>query len=192
MKKIFIMFLIVITIMLAFSISAYAEYELPDTMPHNTNNFPYVTYVYNLMDINNPKYTVVYTSVQNFDIIEDEWQGRSCYNIRFRDVSFEIYHYYINAGGPWVRQGETVYHDDGVWGLFAFDIISVNYPLGYAETTLEVEEHQSSFFGIDFEYSGFFGDLKVQLGKKEESGTYKTIKEWQYPKGSGHVSIPAS
>lgn len=192
MKKIFVMFLIVITITLAYSISAYAEYVLPDTMPTNTDNLPYTIYIYNLMDIDNPKYTVVYASMAHTVMYETEWLGSPCHMIRWEQtVSVEIYHYDINAGGHWVRQGDKVHTMDN-WGMYVHDFISVNYPLGLAETTLEVEENQSSFFGIDFEYSGFFGDLKVQLGKKEESGTYKTIKEWQYPKGSGHVSIPAS
>jgi hypothetical protein len=64
--------------------------------------------------------------------------------------------------------------------------------LGLATTTLEVEENHSSFFGIDFDYSNFFGDLKLTIGKKQEDSTYKIIKEWQYPKGAGHVSIPAT
>ena len=189
MRKIFIMFLIVVTIILAYSISAYAEYELPDTMPTNTNNFPYIIYLYK--DFSEPVYTVIYTSVPHYIILEDEWLGIPCYQIRWENVSYEIYQYSINEGGPWVRKGKTINNSEN-WGTRQHDIIFMNYASGLAEVTLEVEENQSSFFGIDFDYSGFFGDLKLQIGKKQEGGTYKIIKEWQYPKGSGHVSIPAS
>lgn len=192
MKKIFITFLIVVTIILAFSISAYAEYVLPDTMPTNTNNFPYITYIYNLMVSDAPKYTVIYSNIPHTVMYESEWLGSPCYLMRWEEqVSVEIYNYDINAGGPWVRQGGTIITMPS-WGMYVHDFIYMNYASGLAETTLEVEENQSSFFGIDFDYSGFFGDLKLQIGKKQESGTYKIIKEWQYPKGSGHVAIPAS
>lgn len=190
MKKIFIMFLIVVIITMSYSISAYAEYVLPDTMPTNTNNLPYTVYIYNLMDVNKPKYTVIYTSVPHYEIFESEWGGRPCYQIRWKNVSIERYDYNIKAGGTWKREGEITHMSD--WGMYVHDFIYMNYGSGLAETTLEVDENQSSFIGIDFDYSGFLGDLKVKLGKKEEGSTYKIIKEWQYPKGEGHVSIPAS
>ena len=189
MKKIFIMFMIVITIILAFSMSAYAGYVLSDGMPSNLENLPYMLYYYNIMG---QRYTVVYTSVPGSVSRMIEKGGYPYYEVNWENVTVDIWHYDINTGGPWYRAGNAPPYTYSSYKLHVYDIISVNYSLGIAETTLEVEEHQSSFFGIDFEYSGFFGDLTVQLGKKEESGTYKTIKEWQYPKGSGHVSIPAS
>jgi len=191
MKKYFIMFLIVITIILAFSIAAYAEYELPDTMPTNTENLPYIVYLYVSPDSNNQQYKVIYTSVPHYIIYETEFLGRQCYLMRWENVRYEVWQYDIKEGGPWKRLGDGVNYSDS-WGAYLDDIIYMNYASGLAEVTLEVEENQSSFFGIDFDYSGFFGDLKLQIGKKQEDSTYKIIKEWQYPRGSGHVSIPAS
>jgi hypothetical protein len=188
MKKFFIMFLIVITIILAFSISVYAEYDLPDTMPTNTYNYPYIVYVfYDFENVGPPRYSVIYTSVPHYIIYEDEWFGEPCYMIRWKNVGYELWEYIIDEGGTW--EGISGTHPN--WGYPATDIIYMNYASGLAEITLEVEENQNSFFGIDFDYSWFLGDLKLQIGKKQEGGTYKVIKEWKYPKGSGHVSIPA-
>ncbi len=190
MKKIVIMFLIVITIILVFSISVYAEYELPDTMPINTNDYPYMVYAYcdYGKDGQPPWYVVIYTSVPHYIIYETEWvlTGKPCYIIRYENVGYEICEY--NIEGDYWEQISGMHPD---WGYPITDIIYMNYASGLAEVTLEVEENQNSFLGLDFDYSGFWGDLKIQLGKKQESGTYKVIKEWQYPKGSGHVSIPA-
>ena len=192
MKRIIIMIMIVMTITLGIGISAYAQYELPDEIPPSQENYPYMVYFYDLMDASNPRYMVMYSTVPGTIVGMVEWGGLPMYHLKFGECYVEKYIYEINKGGPWERTANEPEYHPYSYGYYVYDFIGVNYSLGYAETTLEVEENQSSFFGIDFDYSGFFGDLRVQLGKKEESGTYKIIKEWQYPRGSGHVSIPAN
>ena len=186
MKKIFIMFLIVIIITLAFSISVYAEYIEP--LPENTYNLPYM-----IITEQGSEYVLVYTNkplmVKSLDYRGD---GSGLILLGLVDeTDTYIGHVYRQELGKqsWISMGDA---NEMNTNWLCTDIVYCNYSLGVAITTFELEENQYSFFGIDFDYSGFFGDLKLQIGKKQEGGTYKIIKEWQYPKGSGHVSIPTS
>lgn len=185
MKKCIIIFLIVVSITLTLSVEVYAEYI--GTLPPNTYNLPCMVL---LIRNETGEYNVLYTSrpleVLSLDYYGD---GTGYLKLGVLEGDYEVQYYRKYSGIDWY---ESLYseHSNDYWG--AKEILFVNYSLGTAETTFVLEENQSSFFGIDFDYSGFFGDLKIQLGKKEENGTYKIIKEWQYPKGSGSVSIPAN
>ena len=185
MKKIFVVFLIVITIILAFSMSAYAEYLEP--LPDNTYNLPYMI----ILKRDSENYLLIYSSmpmeVKSTDYYGDG-TGYLQVGIGGYGCEAHLYNYKVSKQ----RWDDLGYNVASSGYYVSEDIMYSNYTLGTATTTFELEENQKSFFGIDFDYSGFFGNLKIQLGKKQESGTYKTIKEWQYPKGSGHVSIPAS
>lgn len=183
MKKI-ILIIIVIIIMLI-GVTVYAEYIEP--LPDNTHNLPYMI----ILDRDGGNILLAYTS-KPFEVASTDWYGDGTgylqVGIGGDGCEAHLYNYKVSTQ-KWDDLGYSVVHR----GYYVSrDILYINYTLGTAITTFELEENQKSFLGIDFDYSGFWGDLKLQIGKKQEDSTYKIIKEWQYPKGSGHVSIPAS
>lgn len=184
MKKIAV--IIIFVIILSIGVAVYAEYIEP--LPDNTYNLPYMI----ILNRDGQNYLLFYTSMP-LEVVSTDYYGDGTGYIEIGitiagGCAAHLYNYEVSKE-KWSDLG----YGENFRGLYVSeDIMYINYTLGTATTTFELEENQKSFFGIDFDYSGFFGDLKVQLGKKEESGTYKIIKEWQYPKGVGHVSIPAS
>jgi len=187
MKKIFV--IIIFVVIISIGVSVYAEYSEP--LPQQPSEFPYIFIGKELSSVGNI-YVLYYSNipvrVENYR----PWTGGRYVWDLIHPPGLVFYKYIqIEGSSEWLYQGRWTYEEDQYGGVFDYVIYS-NSSVGTALIDLEVEEYNNSFFGIDFDYSGFFGDLKVQLGKKEESGTYKIIKEWQYPKGSGHVSIPAS
>ena len=195
MKKCIIILLIVVSITLSLSITVNAA-AYPEPLPENTYELPYVTILYGEEAEHTFRhYRLIYSSVPLVVYTLDSWEDGTGYmgleGMVGDDVRFTACeHLYKQSTGWRYTYYSTSYTNATKWACH--EIVCVNYSVGLATTTFELEENQSSFFGIDFDYSGFFGDLKIQVGKKEESGTYKIIKEWQYPKGAGHVSIPAS
>jgi len=180
MKKFIIILLIVVLITLSLNIAINAASLEP--LPEGPSNLPYMV-VYNWK---NYGYWCLYTD-RPLKVVKIDDSGK--YKIGVLEGSYELQIYRKWEDTSWY---ESNYYSSTTETWTATQILYVNYSIGTAETTFELEEKKSSFFGIDFDYSGFFGDLKIQLGKKQESGTYKIIKEWQYPKGEGHVSIPES
>ena len=192
MKKYVVLFLIVVSIILLLSNTVHAAYAEP--LPENIYNLPYIIILHREPGEHSPSgsYILMYKSepfvVKSVDCYGDGTgylllgvEGDIPYDVHWFQQKYgyeewELKHYEVGQATNWT----------------CTDIVYCNYSLGLAEITFELEENQNSFFGIDFDYSGFWGDLKLQIGKKEEkTGNYKIIKEWQYPKGSGHVSIPA-
>ena len=192
MKKYIVLFLIVVLITLSLGITVNAAYSEP--LPENIYNLPYMIIMHREPGEHSPtgSYILLYTS-EPFAVWKVDVYGDGTGYIGLTSAGYVPYdvHWFEQEYNEetWTekhyRLGQTT-------SWTCTDIVYCNHSLGTATTTFELEENQSSFFGIDFDYSGFFGDLKLQIGKKQESGTYKIIKEWQYPKGSGHVSIPAS
>jgi hypothetical protein len=176
----------IFVVIVSIGVSVYAEYTEP--LPDNTYNLPYMI----ILNRDSENYLLLYTSMPVVVVSTDYYKDGTGYlqiGITIAGgCAAHLYNYEV-SNETWSDLG----YSENFRGLYVSeDIMYSNYSLGTATTTFELEENQKSFFGIDFEYSGFFGNLKVQLGKKQESGTYKTIKEWQYPKGTGHVSIPAN
>lgn len=186
MKKISV--LIILVIIMSIGVSVYAEYseplpEQPSDMPcifisknvHDWGNV-YVLY-YSNIPVRLEDYRQLITGKWGWDVIHPQGQ-------RLRK-------YIQNEGSSeWQFQGTFNYSEDTNGGFTEY-VVYTNYSIGQTLVDLEVAEENYSFFGIDFEYSNFFGDLKLELGKKQEDSTYKILKEWQYPSGAGHVSIPA-
>lgn len=192
MKKYLVLLLIVVSIILSLSITVNAEYIEP--LPANSHNLPYMLIVhYDDGPHSNASYAIIYSSEPLYVISTDAYGDETGYlKMDTLDGGKIItLHTYIQIEGEYTWGNES-YSENFGGNLTCSDIVYANYSLGLASTTFELEESQSSFFGIDFDYSGFFSDLHVKLGKQEDNGTYKIIKEWQYPKGDGHVSIPAS
>ena len=188
MKKIFFL-MIIFVIIVSVGVAVYAAYIEP--LPENTYNLPYMIITYQRAGEHSSKntYSLVYTDrpieVVSLDAFGDE-TGYMALGVL--EGHYAMHEFLQDEGNEWWYGEYYTPGTDGAWTCH--EIVYCNYSLGLASTTFELEENQSSFFGIDFDYSGFFGDLKLQIGKKQEDGTYKIIKEWQYPKGSGHVSIP--
>lgn len=188
MKKYVVLFLIVVSIILLLSNTVHAAYAEP--LPENKYGLPYMIIIYlrGGHHAGYDAYQVIYTSrplvVKSLDWFGDD---TGVLGIGVLEGTYDIHLYEQKVGAGW----REVYYDKNINGNWTCtEIVNTNYSLGVV--TFELEENQSSFIGIDFDYSWFFGDLKLQIGKKEkETGQYKIIKEWQYPKGSGHVSIPA-
>ena len=191
MKKIFFL-MIIFVVIVSIGVTVYAEYIEP--LPEQPSDCPCVTIIVDVWGNNYKTYVLYYT---NIPIRLEEYDGG------MSDLVWYVVHpqgqkcvKYIQQEGnsEWEYQGTLYYDEDKRKSVMDERdyIVYTNSSLGTGLVDLEVAEYNNSFFGIDFNYSGFFGNLKVQLGKKEESGTYKVLKEWQYPKGSGHVSIPAS
>jgi hypothetical protein len=186
MKKVFFIVIIFVMIILM-GVSVYAEYI--EQLPTQPPEYPYMFIGYNVGPSANG-YILYYSNIPLRVGNYREWLGKYVWDIIFpAGVEFRLYSQLESTSG-WVYHGTFSRDEDELTVID--DVVYANYGIGSGLVDLEISENNRSFFGIDFDYSGFFGDLKVQLGKKEESGTYKLIKEWQYPKGSGHVSIPAS
>ena len=192
MKKVSI--LIIFFVIVSIGVSVYAAYIEP--LPENIYNFPYVIILHKEEGEHAVRevYTLIYKS-EPFVIREVDYYGDGTGYFMLGiegDGTYEMewFEQVVELEEGWKFKQHSTGGPGSVW--LCTDIVYCNYSLGLASTTFELEENQTSFFGIDFDYSWFFGDLKLQIGKKEESGTYKIIKEWQYPRGSGHVSIPAS
>ena len=188
MKKIAV--IIIFVIIVSVGVSAYAVYIEP--LPEQPSELPCI-YIFKELGVSGQAiYTLYYANVpmrlgDYVELTGDRYVWQVIYP---QGITFRKY-VQIEGNSDWEYHGVYSYNEDKVGGIADY-VVYTNTSMGKAVVDLEVSENNSSFFGIDFDYSGFFGDLRVQLGKKEESGTYKIIKEWQYPKGSGHVSIPAS
>lgn len=187
MKKIFQ--IIIVVIIMSIGVSVYAEYIEP--LPEQPSDCPYL--FIGKYEASSKQYVLIYTNkpvrLENYRLWID---GRYVWDLIYPEGTKEVKYIQLEGETDWDYVG-TRYYEEGADHYIIDYPVYVNYSLGIGTTTFELEENQLSFFGIDFDYSGFFGDLKLQIGKKQEGGTtYKTIKEWQYPKGSGHVSIPAS
>lgn len=186
MKKYVVLLLIVVSIIL--SLASVVNAEDLETLPDNTYNLPYIIVFDGIYGYG---YSVLYTS-RPLEVISYDYYGDGSgdWELGVSSGKYDAHHYSKNIDNEWSSTGYYYPSTKRTW--HCREVIYINYSLGTGEIIFELEENQSSFFGIDFDYSGFLGDLRVQIGKKQESGTYKVLKEWQYPKGSGHVSIPAS
>ena len=189
MKKITL--IIIFVLIVSIGVAVYAAYTEP--LPENIYNLPYMMIFHTEIGEHSgeERYLLIYSS-EPYKIISTDFYGDGTGYLWIGTEKSGVAHVFEERQGNEGWWGKGYVENTLTIRYIGTDIVYANYSMGYATTTFELEENQSSFFGIDFEYSGFFGDLKVQLGKKQESGTYKTIKEWQYPKGSGHVSIPVS
>ena len=184
MKKVFFIVIIFVVIM-SIGVSVYAEYTEP--LPTQPSEYPYIfickeagryyALYYSNIPIRLENYRELYSGKYVWDVIHPQGQKLAKY------IEDEEY-------PGWTYGGIFEYFEDTNGGYTEY-IVYTNASIGQTFVDLEVEEENYSFFGIDFEYSNFFGDLKLELGKKQEDSTYKILKEWQYPSGAGHVSIPA-
>jgi len=185
--------IIIFVIIVSIGVAVYAGYTEP--IPDNRYNLPYMIILYNDEGKHaHENYRLIYSSVPlvvtELDFYGDETGYMGLRGMVGDEEKFTVHYYIYEKSTGWYEMYYRTSEDRRtVWTCM--EIVYTNYSVGLATTTFELEENQSSFFGIDFDYSCFWGDLKLQIGKKEESGTYKILKEWQYPKGSGHVSIPA-
>lgn len=184
MKKIFLM--IIFFVIVSIGVSVYAQYIEP--LPNQPSELPYILICKDVHDCYVLYYSNMSLRVENYR----KWiYGSYVWDIIYPQGVILRKYVQVEGSSKWNYHGEFSIDEEIVGGVVEY-VVYTNSFVGEALVDLEVSEYNNSFFGIDFDYSGFFGDLKVQLGKKEESGTYKTIKEWQYPKGAGHVTIPAS
>ena len=188
MRKYVVMLLIIVSIILLLSIMVHAAYAEP--LPGNPYGLPYVMIMYWREGEHSAggHYHLVYSSEPFVIKSEDAYgDGTGYLLIGLLDGHCDLCVYEQPPGHEmWIFK----YYEENVSINWApTDIVYCNYAVGI--TTFELEENHSSFFGIDFDYSNFFGDLKLTIGKKQEDNTYKEIKEWVYPPGAGHVSIPA-
>ena len=183
MKKVFFIVIIFVVIM-SIGVSVYAEYIEP--LPNQPSEYPYIFIEYS-MNSYQLYYSNIPLGVDNYR----EWGDKYVWDLIYPQGVEFVKYVQPEDSTQWYCHGTFSFDEETRQYVIEY-IIYANYSVGSALIDLEVSEYNNSFFGIDFDYSGFWGDLRVQLGKKEESGTYKTLKEWQYPKGSGHVSIPAN
>ena len=187
MKRIFFLMIIFVVIM-SLGMSVYAKYIEP--LPEKPSEYPYI--FIGKVESSVSAYVLYYSNIPvRLENYRQLVGGRNVWDV-IHPQGQELKKYIqIEGSSEWQYQGTFNYTEDTGGGVVDY-VVYTNAWVGQTFVDLEIEEEQKSFFGIDFDYSGFFGDLRVQLGKKEENGTYKVLKEWQYPKGSGHVSIPAS
>ena len=186
-KKVFLVTIIFVVIMLA-GVSVYAEYTEP--LPTQPSDLPYMVIVVEEESFGKI-YCLDYSNVPGRIENGRYWGDRYIWDYVYPAGAKVRSYIQVEGETEWQYLGTFNYDEETNTGFFDY-VVYANYSLGMGTVDLEILENNTSFFGIDFNYSGFFGDLKVQLGKKEESGTYKIIKEWQYPSGAGNVSIPAS
>ena len=187
MKKIIL--IIIVIIIMSVGVSVYAEYSEP--LPEQPSEYPYMLITkseYSFGNIYVLHYSNIPLRVENYRQMID---GKYAWDIIHPPGAIIKLYNHIEGTSVWEYNG-TITAEEDPYGGYTHYVVYSNYAVGTAVIDLEVAESNRSFFGIDFDYSGFFGDLKLQIGKKQENGTYKIIKEWQYPKGSGNVSIPAS
>ena len=194
MKKYVVLLLIVVSIILSLSITVHAAYTEP--LPDNTYDLPYMIIMCRGVGEHSSEeeYILVYSSKPLVVYTLDFWGDGTGYwgleGMVGEGERYTAHHYVYRHGIGWYEWNYGQSYDI-VSKWIVTEIVYANYSVGLATTTFELEENQTSFFGIDFEYSWFLGDLKLQIGKKEEeTGQYKIIKEWIYPRGSGNVSIP--
>lgn len=180
MKKIFV--LIVFVIIMLMGVSVYAEYTEP--LPEQPSEYPCI-----FIAKESDTYILYYSNIPNRLVDYGKFAGKYVWFVMHPQGQECVKYIQVEGQTGWLYQGTYSYDEDKKTGYIDY-VVYTNSSLGTAIIDLEVSENYSSFFGIDFEYSGFFGDLNIELGKKQEDSSYKIIKEWQFPSGGGVVSIP--